>query len=80
MNRPSMGIDGEHCGNEMRFINSAYNMGESNNCKMSIVYCDTYPRVMIVVTRNIAVGEEILMDYGEAYNSRYLAPMAHNQL
>ena len=70
----SLGIDAEKVGNEMRFINSYLNIAFSPNVTMRTTYINTYPHLMIVCTRDIDIGEEILLDYGEAYNKEFLQP------
>lgn len=70
----SLGIDAEKIGNEMRFINSYLNVAFFANVAMRTVYIDGMPHIVIVCTRDIDVGEEFLLDYGEAYNKAYLLP------
>jgi SET domain-containing protein len=41
---------------------------------MRTVYIDTYPHLVIVCMRDIDIGEEFLLDYGDAYNQAYLTP------
>ena len=68
----SLGLDAGDCGNEMRFINSYINVDFSPNVTMRTVYMNTYPHLVIVATKDIEVGEEILLDYGAAYNNLYI--------
>jgi hypothetical protein len=70
----SLGIDAQHCGNEMRFINSYLNVGFKPNVTMRTAYINTIPHIVIVCCEDIEVGDEILLDYGEAYNRAYLLP------
>ena len=46
----------------------------SPNVTMRTTYINSYPHLMIVCTRDIDIGEEILLDYGEAYNKEFLQP------
>lgn len=68
----SLGIDAEHFGNEMRFINSYLNVDFKANVSMRTAYVGTYPHILIVCLEDIDVGDELLLDYGEAYNQAYL--------
>jgi hypothetical protein len=70
----SLGIDAEFSGNEMRFINSYLNIAFKANVSMRTAYVNTYPHIIIVCTEDIFVGDEILLDYGEAYTQAYLTP------
>ena len=56
----------------MRFINSYIGIDFSPNVTMRTVYMNTYPHLVIVATRDIDIGEELLLDYGEAYNQLYI--------
>lgn len=76
-NNMSLGVDAEKQGNEMRFINSYLNIGFKANVSMRTAYVETYPHIVIVCTEDIEVGEEILLDYGDAYNKAYLLPKPH---
>jgi len=71
-NDESLGLDAANCGNEMRFINSYIGIDFSPNVTMRTVYMNTYPHLVIVATRDIDIGEELLLDYGEAYNQLYI--------
>jgi SET domain-containing protein len=70
----SLGVDAEHCGNEIRFINSYLNIAFVPNVTMRTTYINTYPHLVVVCTREIDIDEEILLDYGEAYNKEFLTP------
>jgi hypothetical protein len=70
----SLGIDAEHCGNEMRFINSYLNIAFNANVTMRTAYINTFPHIVIVCTQDIEPGDEFLLDYGEAYTQAYLTP------
>lgn len=61
----SLGINAEHCGNEMRYINSYLNIDFEANVSMRTVYMNTYPHIVIVCTKDIEVGDELLLDYGK---------------
>ena len=76
-NNMSLGVNAEKQGNEMRFINSYLNVAFKANVSMRTAYVDTYPHIIIVCTEDIEVGDEILLDYGEAYNKAYLLPKTH---
>lgn len=70
----SLGIDAERMGNEMRFINSYLNCAFKANVTMRTAYVDTYPHIVIVCMEDLFPGDELLLDYGEAYNKAYLTP------
>ena len=68
----SLGIDAATCGNEMRFINSFIGLAFTPNVTLRTAYVDTLPHILIVCIADIEVGDEILLDYGKAYNNAYL--------
>jgi len=70
----SLGIDAQYEGNEMRFINSYLGIAFGANVTMRTCYTDTIPRIILVCTQDIEIGEEFLLDYGHAYNAAYLLP------
>lgn len=41
---------------------------------MRTAYVNTYPHILLVCTQDIEPGDELLLDYGEAYNNAYLTP------
>ncbi len=41
---------------------------------MRTVYINTLPHIAIVCTHDIFPDDELLLDYGEAYNNAYLRP------
>jgi hypothetical protein len=68
----SLGLNAEFVGNESRFINSYLNVEHLPNVAMKTVYIDTYPRIIIIVTKLIIEpGDEILLDYGQAYTDAF---------
>ena len=69
----SLGLDAQYCGNEMRFINSYLNVQFYPNVTMRTAYINSYPHLLIVACRPIEIGDEILLDYGKAYNEMYLS-------
>ena len=72
--KDSLGVDAGECGSEMRFINSHLNIEFEANVSMRTVYIDTYPHLVLVCMKDIEIGDEFLLDYGEAYNKAYLTP------
>lgn len=70
----SLGIDAQKTGNEMRFINSYLNVDFEANVVMKTVYVNTFPHIVIVCKKDIEVGDELLLDYGEEYTKAYLTP------
>lgn len=58
-------MDSEMMGNEMRFINSAQNMGRPSNVRiegrvLDILFINL---PCVIATRNIKAGDELLLDY-----------------
>jgi hypothetical protein len=73
-----LGVDGEKCGSEMRFINDYRNISDECNVIMRTVYIGTYPKLVIVCTKDIEVGDEFLLDYGSWYVDTYFtAPQSY---
>lgn len=70
----SLGLDASQCGNEMRCINSYLNIAFAPNVTMRTAYINTFPHIVIVATMDIEIGDEILLDYGQAYNNMYILP------
>mmetsp|Transcript_12373 Transcript_12373/g.18769 ORF Transcript_12373/g.18769 Transcript_12373/m.18769 type:complete len:231 (+) Transcript_12373:115-807(+) len=71
----SLGVDAADIGNELRCINAYQGIGEKANAKMRTAYINSFPHVIIICTEDIEIGEEILLDYGEAYTNMYLKPV-----
>jgi hypothetical protein len=70
----SLGIDAEKTGNEMRFINHYLNIDFEASVIMKTVYINTYPHIVIVCKKDIEIGDELLLDYGEEYTKAYITP------
>lgn len=75
----SLGIDAQECGNELRFINSHLNVAFSANVTLRVAYVRGMPHVLVVCRAAVEPGEELLLDYGAAYNTAYLLPPADPQ-
>lgn len=67
-----LGVDSQRYGNECRAINHYENIAALPNVVMKTCYVDQLPRVMIVCKRDVKVGEEFLLDYGDAYVHAFL--------
>ncbi|KAI2499583.1 hypothetical protein MHU86_3379 [Fragilaria crotonensis] len=67
-----LGVDSQRYGNECRAINHYENIAALPNVVMKTCYVDQLPRLMIVCKRDIAIGEEFLLDYGDAYVNAFL--------
>jgi hypothetical protein len=68
----SLGLDAERVGNECRFINSYINIEFGPNVAMKTAYVDSYPHIIIIVIAlTIEIGDEILLDYGNAYTNAF---------
>ncbi|CAM9465624.1 unnamed protein product, partial [Ectocarpus fasciculatus] len=68
----SVGVDAEECGNEMRFINAYQGISDGANVKMVVAYIASYPHLIIICKKDIEIGEEFLLDYGDDYTNMYL--------
>jgi len=61
-------IDAGGAGNETRFINDFRGNEQGRaNCCFSQTYIAGRPALMVVVTQDVHEGEELLVDYGEAF-------------
>jgi len=65
-------VDGEKDSNELKYVNSYINISDSPNLISSVSYIDKYPRVLYLCTRDIKIGEELLIDYGDEYNNEHI--------
>lgn len=68
----ALSLDAQLYGNECRAINHFANVAAEPNVMMQCCYVDSLPRIMIVCKRNIEVGEEILLNYGDSYVSSFI--------
>jgi SET domain-containing protein len=59
-----IGIDAQKYGSEMRFINHYKGISQKPNVKFVDYIDDASTRIMVVCTREINVGEELVVDYG----------------
>lgn len=65
-------IDGEKSSNELKYVNSYINIKDSPNLVSSVSYIDKYPRVLYICSKDIEIGEELLIDYGDEYNKEHI--------
>ena len=70
--RYPLGVDASRQGNECRFINHYQGIAEEPNAVMKIAHVEELPRVMIVCTKDIAIGEELLLRYSDDYVEAYI--------
>jgi hypothetical protein len=61
-------IDGETHSNELKYVNSHLNIDHEPNLVPSMTYINKEPKVLYVCRKDINIGEELLIDYGEEYN------------
>ena len=75
------GVDAEHMGNELRMINDYRGVPGATgpNCKFSRTAIRGFRAALIVAIRPIAVGEELLLDYGAVYWDRGIMPRVQDQ-
>lgn len=71
-----LSVNGQESGSECRAINHYENIADAPSVIFSICYVEELPRIMIICKRDIAVGEEILLDYGTDYVKDHLQPKA----
>lgn len=65
-------IDGRDHSNELKYVNSHINIAKEPNLIARTCYLDRLPRVLYISTRKIQPGEELLIDYGKAYNDSFI--------
>jgi SET domain-containing protein len=66
-------IDAKDHGNELRFVNSNMNISLDPNVASRFCYIDGYPRIFFICIKDIKIGEELLIDYGDEYNKIFLS-------
>lgn len=71
--RYALGVNARREGNECRFINHYERIADRPNVVMKIAYVEELPRVMIVCTKAIDIGEEFLLRYSDDYVEEYIA-------
>ena len=56
----------------MRFIYDYLNIGQKPNTILKNTIIDRRPKILVVATEDIEIGEELLMDYGIEYNKAFI--------
>lgn len=69
----ALGVDAATEGNECRFINHYKGIADEPNSVMKITYVEELPRVMIVCTKDVDVGQEFLLSYSDEYLEEYMS-------
>jgi SET domain-containing protein len=64
-------IDAARLGNKTRFINHADNEKNGLNCEAKIVLVNGEHRIKFSALRDIAVGEELLFNYGKKFAEKH---------
>ena len=64
-------IDAARLGNKSRFINHADNEKDGLNCEAKIFLVNGEHRIKFVALRDIAVGEELLFNYGKKFAEKH---------
>lgn len=64
-------VDGARLGNETRFINHADNEKDGLNCEARILLVHGEHRIKFIALRDIAVGEELLFNYGKKFAEKH---------
>ena len=59
----SLIIDAKTYGNECRYINDYHNISKFPNCQFQFCYIESKPKMLIIVTKEIDINQEILIDY-----------------
>lgn len=65
-------IDAKDSSNELKYVNSYLNLADEPNLVPSNCYIDGLPRVLYVCSKDIDIGEELLVDYGDGYNEAHI--------
>jgi len=66
-------VDAQDYGNELRFSNSNMNISQEANTAARISNIGGLPRILYICTNDIEAGEEMLIDYGNTYNEKFLS-------
>ena len=69
--RYPLGVDATREGNECRFINHFAGIASEPNVAMRIAYVNELPVVMVICTKDIACGEELLLRYSDEFVEEY---------
>lgn len=64
-------IDAARLGNKTRFINHADNEKDGLNCEAKIMLVNGEHRIKFTALRDIAVGEELLFNYGKKFAEKH---------
>ncbi|KAH6672436.1 hypothetical protein B0J14DRAFT_483403, partial [Halenospora varia] len=64
-------IDAARLGNKSRFINHADDEGAGLNCQAKICLVNGEHRIKFIALRDIAVGEELLFNYGKKFAEKH---------
>lgn len=67
-----LGVDSKNEGNELRFMNDNRGIADSYNVDFKRCFIDTYPRILVVCTKPIEEGEEILTHYSDGFYDHYI--------
>jgi hypothetical protein len=65
-------VNAQTHGNELRAINHFQSIADTPNVIMKLCYVEKLPRIMIICKRDIPVGDEFLLNYGDDYVEAYL--------
>lgn len=63
----SPSLDASDRGNELRFVNDFRGVAAAPNADFQSATIRSLPAQMLVVTRRVNTGDELLVDYGEDY-------------
>jgi len=65
-------IDGEKNSNELKFVNSYLNIAKTPNLCARLCNIGKYPKIVYICNKNIKIGDELLIDYGEEYSNEHI--------
>lgn len=65
-------IDPEEHGNEIKYVNSYLNIADKPNVSPKLCYIGGYPRILYICIKDIDIGEELLVNYGDDYNEYHI--------
>jgi len=66
-------VDARDFGNELRFANSNKNISDEPNVTSCVSYIGGLPVVIYICINDIEPGDEMLIDYGDDYNEKFLS-------
>ena len=63
-----MTINADEYGNELRFLNYSTDSETDSNVTMRVAYVATYPHLVVVCTKDVEIGDELVLDHRQNEN------------